>query len=243
VHKILFLFEGWKLLTRKDEPGLGAKVFSITENGTIHVYRDFEDGYQLDEGKDETHGIMVTEKSYANYRFTWEYKWGSKKLNNFALYQYDAGMFYHVQKAKVWPQGYEYQIRWDHRTNQNHTGDVWNCGVGFQWTKGPENSWVPVSAGGEATPHGKGEHLAKADAKFHALDGEWNYCEVIVMGKDFAIQKLNGEVVNIITDLAHDSGPIALQAETAEIFYRNLQIEEFSENKPLSDFCPEGNSE
>lgn len=235
-------FAGWRLLTRKAEVGLGEKVFSIAEGGVIHVYRDFEDGYQLDTGENDTHAIRVTEKSYRNYRFSWDCKWGAKKLNNFAKYQYDAGMFYHVQQAKVWPQGFEYQIRYDHRSDQNHTGDVWNCGVAFRWSKGPNERWLPVEQGGEATARGGGEHLASADAKAHTLDGAWNHCEVIVMGKDFAIHKLNGKIVNVMTDHAHDSGPIALQAETAEVFYRNLRIKEFTEAKPLSDFWPAKNN-
>ena len=86
------------------------------------------------------------------------------------------------------------------------------------------------------TPHRGGQHLAKKDAKVHALNGEWNHCEVIVMGNDFAIQKVNGEVVNIITDLAHESGPLALQAETAEIFYRNIEIKEFKEALEMESF-------
>ncbi|WP_411847389.1 DUF1080 domain-containing protein [Roseibacillus persicicus] len=229
-------FEGWRLITRKSEAGLGEKVFSITKEEEIHVYRDFPDGYQLDEGKDETHAIMLTDRSFENYRFSWEYRWGAKKLNNFGKYQYDAGMFYHVQKGKVWPQGFEYQIRYDHRSEKNHTGDVWNCGVGFEWSKGPKNSWLSEEEGGRPTPHGGGEHLAKADARFHALDGEWNQCEVIVMGKDFAIHKLNGEVVNVITRLAFSSGPIAMQAETAEIFYRNMRIEEFEKPRSMDEF-------
>lgn len=232
-------FEGWKLLTRKAEEGLGEKIFSINESGEIHIYRDFPDGYQLDGKKNDTHAIMVTEKSYQRYHFTWEYKWGTKKLNNFGKYQYDSGMFYHVQQAKVWPQGYEYQIRWDHRTNQNHTGDIWNCEVGFRWSQSENKTWLPVSQGGKPVPHAGGQHLAKPDVLVHALDGEWNQCEVIVMGNDFAIQKLNGVVVNVLTELEHDSGPIAMQAETAEIFYRNLKIQEFSKSLPLSDFFKE----
>lgn len=232
-------FEGWKLITRKQEEGLGERVFSISEKGVIHVYREFPDEYQLDSGENDTHAIMVTEKSFQRYHFKWDYKWGTKKVNNFGKYQYDAGMFYHVQKAKVWPQGYEYQVRYDHRKEKNHTGDVWNCGVGFQWSVGPKNSWLSESEGGKATANRGGEHLAKEEVQVHALNGEWNHCEVIVMGNDYAIQKLNGEVVNVITDLAHDSGPLALQAETAEIFYRNIEIKEFEEALPMEAFLKE----
>ena len=93
-----------------------------------------------------------------------------------------------------------------------------------------------MNLGGKEVSHGKGEHRALQGAEVYALDGKWNRCEVIVMGRDFAVQKLNGKVVNVITNLVHAEGPIALQAETAEIFYRNIRIEEFAEAKPLSDF-------
>jgi hypothetical protein len=72
--------------------------------------------------------------------------------------------------------------------------------------------------------------------KHNALNGEWNQCEIIVMGDSYAIQKLNGEIVNMATDLSVGEGIIGLQSETAEIFYRNIMIKELDEEIPLEVF-------
>ena len=85
-------------------------------------------------------------------------------------------------------------------------------------------------------PIKKAEHLALENAKFNALNNKWNECEVIVMGNEYSIHKLNGQIVNMATNLSQAEGIIGLQSETAEIFYRN--IKEFKESVPIEIFVP-----
>lgn len=229
-------FEDWILLSRDRKPETANKVFSAGKNGEIHVYKEFPDGYQIEGKINDTHALMVTRKSYSRYSFKFDYKWGQKKLNNFNQYQYDAGCYFHMQNHNVWPESLEFQIRFDHIKNQNHTGDFWNCGVGFTWQQGPEDTFLAESRGGKVIPCKKGEHRAASDAVVHGLNDQWNECELIVMGDAFVIQKVNGKVVNYATQLAKASGPISLQAETAEIFYRNIKIKEFAEIHTATEF-------
>ena len=56
------------------------------------------------------------------------------------------------------------------------------------------------------------------------------------MGDEYSIHKLNGQVVNVITNLAHKEGTIGLQAETANFFYRNVKIMEFEESIQIEKF-------
>ena len=56
------------------------------------------------------------------------------------------------------------------------------------------------------------------------------------MGNQYAIHKLNGRVVNMATDLSNSEVIIGLQSETAEIYYRNIQIKEFDETIPMQEF-------
>jgi hypothetical protein len=65
--------------------------------------------------------------------------------------------------------------------------------------------------------------------------GEWNKMKIIVDGAKKATFILNGEVVHEIYDLEKkvdekwvplDKGRIALQAEWAELMYRNIEIKE-----------------
>ena len=71
---------------------------------------------------------------------------------------------------------------------------------------------------------------------FNGLNDKWNYVEIIVMGSDYAIHKLNGDVVNMATNLQPSEGVIGFQSETAEIYYRNIQIKEFDETPPMEQF-------
>jgi hypothetical protein len=232
--------DGWKAIVRKDEPGLAERVFTTDPDGVLHVFRDFPDGYHLDTGENDTHGLIISEKNYSRYSFKWEFKWGTKRINNFKEYQYDAGMYYHVTDAKIWPVGLEYQIRYDHTKDVDHTGDIWNSGKSYTWFEGENNRFALPANGGKARPSAGGEHLAVANAKVHGLDGQWNQCEVIVMGDKYAIHKVNGQVVNMMTDMNVGEGPVSLQSETAEIYYRNMKIREFDEFIPAEEFLKEG---
>lgn len=222
--------DNWKLMCRGKDPALPAKVFTPGDNGELHVFRDFPDGYGMTTNRSHTHGMMFTRKPYSRYSFKFEYKWGTKKLNNFDQFQYDAGCYYHTSVEKVWPHGIEYQVRYNHLEDRNHTGDIWNSNSGFQWVAGPDRTYLPEAEGGVKQEPRGGEHRARSDAVHHALDGQWNQCEIIVMGDQYAIHKLNGKVVNMLTDLKHGEGTIGLQSETAEIYYRNIMIKEFEKD-------------
>ena len=93
-------FTGWDLATRSGDPEEACKVFAI-ENGMVHVFKNHPDSFNLNKGKNLTHGLMYTEKEYESYSFRFEYKWGTKVMNNFNQFQYDAGMYYHVYNDKI----------------------------------------------------------------------------------------------------------------------------------------------
>jgi hypothetical protein len=56
------------------------------------------------------------------------------------------------------------------------------------------------------------------------------------MGNEYSIHILNGEIVNMATNLPFSEGVIGLQSETAEIYYRNIEIKEFDEVVPMEKF-------
>ena len=228
-------FTGWNLAIRSGDAQEARKVFAI-EHGMVHVFKNHPDSFNLDKGKNLTHGLMYTKKEYERFSFRFEYKWGTKVMNNFSQFQYDAGMYYHVYNDKIWPYGLEYQIRYNHLENRNHTGDYWAAKTGMQWYSADGETFSLPADGGQPQPIKNGEHRAKRDAPFHALDGQWNQCEVIVMGDQYSIHKLNGEVVNMATDLSVRKGIIGLQSETAEIYYRNIEIKEFKKFIPAKAF-------
>lgn len=224
---------GWYLKIRSGDAELAKKVYAV-DKGMVHVFKDFPKEYKLNVGGNETHGLFYTNKKYSMFIFKFEYKWGEGKANNFDQYQYDAGMYYHVVDDKIWPTGIEYQVRYNHTENRNHTGDYW--AKDLKWYSKDGKTFTRPCEGGEPVLGHKGEHRASIDAKFNALNGKWNKCEVIVMGDKYSIHKLNGKIVNMATDLPFSEGVIGLQSETAEIFYRNIEIKEFAEEVPMAEF-------
>ncbi len=228
-------FDGWTPKIRKGDEVMLGKVFTM--NGeAIHVYKDFPQDFELNTGANSTHGMLFSKKKYSKYVLKFEYKWGKNRLNNFDQYQYDAGFYYHIINEAVWPAGIEYQIRYDHTKEKNHTGDFWASGVSFQWYADGSGNFLLPKEGGKPEPIKKGEHRGTPKVSYHALDDQWNQCEIIVMENQYAIHKLNGKIVNYATNLSVKEGTIAFQAETAEIFYRNAQIKEFNEIVPVETF-------
>ncbi len=185
-------WEGWNLKIRSGDAEMAKKVYAI-ENGMVHVFKDFPDSIDLNTDKNLTHGLFYTKKKYSKFIFRFEYKWEKKIANNFKQFQYDAGMYYHVYNDAIWPQGIEFQVRYDHIKKINHTGDYWASGTSFQWYAGEDGKFLLPEDGGKEQPIKKGEHLALANAKFNALNNKWNKCEIIVMADKYSIHKLNGK--------------------------------------------------
>ncbi len=226
-------FDNWDLKIRNGDAELAKKVFAI-DNGMVHVFKDFPDNYELGTGVNATHAMLYTKKKFSKFILRFDYKWGKKIANNFDRNQYDSGLYYHIMDDKIWPVGIEYQIRYNHLLNKNHTGDFWANGL--QWFADEKGNFLLPQDGGKALPGKKGELPALPGAPFHALDDQWNVCEIIVMGDQYAIQKLNGEIVNLATNLSQSEGILGFQAETAEIYFRDIRIKEFNEIVPMKNF-------
>jgi hypothetical protein len=230
-------FEGWELLLRDGTPEEAQKVYTIDNDGVLHFFRDLPEGSGSEIRKNAFHGVMATKKSYSMYQLKFEYKWGKKLVNNYRQFQYDAGVFYQITNLKVFPTGLQYQIRYNHEEDRNHTGDFWvTPGKNMQWYSVDGITFTLPSEGGLPQPIKKGEHRVKSNTPYHGLDDEWNQCELIVMGDDYAIHKLNGKLVNMATNLSTGNGPIALEAETGEIFWRNIMIKEYEKPLPMKQF-------
>jgi hypothetical protein len=230
-------FDDWKLLLRNGTAEEIEKVFTIDHDGTLHFFRDLPEG----SGNDETrrnafHGIMATKKNYSRYHLKFEYKWGKKLVNNYDQFQYDAGVFYHIKELKIWPVGLQYQIRYNHITNKNHSGDFVASNVKMQWFSQDDKTFKLPSEGGTPQPIRKGQHFAAKDLNFNGLNDKWNTGEVIVMGDEYALHFLNGKLANMAKNLEPNEGPIAFEAETGEIYWRNIRIKEFKKSVPMQNF-------
>jgi hypothetical protein len=203
------------------EPGTLFKV----EDGVIHVYAT-QPG-----GSPQPHAYLLTDTEFKDYVLTLEYRWGEKKFPPRLENVRDAGLLYHVHRDRPadWPASTEAQIQ------EGDTGDSWAISTqvsSFVDPKSgryalPEYGGVPKTVGQyekfERTRHGR----------MNEYPG-WNKVEIIVRG-DRATHVVNGVVNLRVHDIRSwdaasnawlrlDKGRIALQAESAELFYRNIRV-------------------
>ncbi|RXP62719.1 DUF1080 domain-containing protein [Lutibacter sp. HS1-25] len=224
------LFNGENLdtwyLVVKDSSFSGEKedLFAI-EDGTIHVYPTQE------HNSIQTYAGLMTNKVYSNYKLTLQYKWGVKKFAPRDNFVRDAGVIFHQFGPDViWPTGVECQIQ------EGDTGDIW--AIGAKVTSKVSRVIRNYDPNGELVTRGTPKEKFQ---RFHrSYDWEipgWNTLEIEVKG-DCAKYTLNGHVVNEVIDMQKyneelgiyeplTSGKILIQAEGAELYYRNIFIEEF----------------
>jgi hypothetical protein len=224
--------DGWSVQYASKTPADAPPAASIfrVENGEIHAYPTQA------AGSEQPNAVLVTTSDHRDYRLSLEYKWGEKKFPPRLDHVRDAGLLYNVHRDRPadWPAAIESQIQ------EGDTGDLWAVSArasSFIDPKSqryalPENGGVAITVGNE----GKFERVRHG--RVNEYPG-WNTVEVIVRG-DRATHIVNGVVNMRASDLKSwdatsnswvplNHGRIALQAESAEIFYRNIRI------RPLTD--------
>jgi hypothetical protein len=218
---------GWTVHYASKTPGDApppATLFAV-ESGTIHAYPTQAAGSR------QPNAYLESSAEYQDYVLSLEYRWGEKKFEPRNEHPRDAGVIYHVHRERAgdWPAGAEAQIQ------EGDTGDSW--AVSSQLT-----SFVDPKTGLYALPeHGGVAQTVGHDGTFertrHSRVNEypgWNTLEVIVRG-DRATHVVNGVANMRVYDIRGwdaaakswvkvERGRIALQAESAEIFYRNIRV-------------------
>lgn len=224
---------GWTAARSKGAGDTGAYSVNLEEKA-IHVYA----GKEAD-SKQET-DCLNTDTEYSHYILKLEYKWLEKRFAPRTDWDRDAGLLFHVHGnlKKVWPLSLEMQIGESPADKPNakgskgrfHTGDLFVLGKNLRTdTAKKRNFYDPKSdrAAGRSVYTKLGVEKPK---------GEWNEMEIQVHGSEKATFILNGEVVletfnftqknkdGELTPL--EKGRIGLQAEWAELLYRNIRIKE-----------------
>lgn len=182
-------------------------------------------------GEKQEFGYIATEREYSHYRVRFQYKWGQKKFPPRDKAKRDSGILYHfVGEDKIWPMSLECQVQ------EGDTGDFFMVG-GTQITttvtsleERPRRfdpmgvKWVQ-----------RGGRIVKSETVDSLTD--WNTVEVVVNGAEEAAHFVNGKLVNRGWDLRRpapddpermiplERGRILFQAEGAEVFYRNIEIQ------------------
>lgn len=212
-------------------------AFSVNEEEkALHVYK----GKQGDSKQDTD--CLNTEKEFSHYILKLEYQWAGKRFSPRTEWDRDAGLLFHVHGdvKKVWPHSLEMQIGESPADKKHgpdsegrfHTGDLFVLGrhLKVDATRTGRN----YDPAGEKMTGGSGPTPLGTEKPF----GEWNEVEIQVHGAEKATFILNGEVVHEITNMQQQGkdgkfvplaqGHIGLQAEWAEILYRNIRIKEIA---------------
>ncbi|WP_309571593.1 DUF1080 domain-containing protein [Deinococcus sp.] len=201
------------------------------ENGALHVLN------VPVTGKEREFGYLATTAQHSDYRLRLQYRWGEKTFAPRAGQPRDAGVLYHVTGPDgIWPSAVEFQVM------EGHTGDLWALnGTNLSTTTSPGSDGDP-----KYDPFGEPLTTAFPAESYKRLqraldvpenDGGWNDLEMVVSG-DEAVQIVDGQVTARVTGLrAPDgspltSGRIALQAEGAEVYYRNIDLRPLAYTPP-----------
>jgi hypothetical protein len=188
----------------------------------------------------EVFGELRTTGSFKDYHLTLQFKWGDKKWppRERTETPRDSGLLYHVHAApgaegRTWARSIELQIQ------ERDVGDLYAVGSAIAvrakarpgtkpalYDYDPTGEWTFFSQSQGAS----GRAIKQPDNE--KPTGEWNTVELIAFG-DEAIHIVNGKVVmrlhgplRIDSDVPTPitSGPIILQSEGAEVFYRDIRI-------------------
>lgn len=153
-------------------------------------------------------GYIATKKSYKNFHLSLEFKWGERKFPPREHEKRDAGICFNVDLVdnKIWPKSAECQIQ------EGDVGDLWLI-----------DSVTAFVDGLQTEPKDYAQVVKIKDGE--RSHGEWNKVEVISNNGKFVFM-VNGHLVNEGEYLSITSGRILLQSEGAEVYYRDVKIEE-----------------
>jgi hypothetical protein len=216
----------------------------------IHVYGDLpnqskQELYMLETVASYAHYNLYWEYQWGTKKFQNQTD-GTASATNLTLYPRDAGLMWALNGdlTQVWPSSVEFQNKW------GTTGDIFALysqveSYGMPGSATNLTTYEPPDAGGVETlvngSNGYVQHHRSADWELttNLIDGGvstdgagtgWNECLLEANG-GAALYYVNGHLVNQTvsvmdaTGKAVTSGAVAWQAESAEVYYRNMRIQ------------------
>ncbi len=180
-------------------------TFDTLDKAAPETIWEIKDGTIVVNGKDGPAGVMRTDKSYSNYTLEFEWRWMDGKGNS--------GCLIHCSKPRlmnVWPKSIEVQLM------AEQAGDFWLIGETIEVN--PEQ----IALGKNGKPSRRRLNLTDDSEK---TLGEWNQMRVVTKGTNVEVF-VNGTLVNKGWNASVSEGAICLQAEKANIQFRNIRIKE-----------------
>jgi 3-keto-disaccharide hydrolase len=221
--------DGWS--TWLSGPAPASPVFSVVPD---------VDGRAAIRISGQVFGEMRTTESFQNYHVRLQFKWGVAKWppRDKPETPRDSGLLYHVhappgENGRVWARSIELQIQ------EHDVGDLYAIGSAIGVRAKRRSGSNPPEY--EYDPHGEWWFFSQSHGSLGRCikqpdnekpTGEWNTVELVAFGEE-SIHIVNGKVVmRLRHPLRIDrdkpelvtSGPLILQSEGAEVFYRDIEI-------------------
>ena len=231
--------KGWAS-ARSEEKGDTGPFSVNAEEKAIHVYAGQE------EGSKQRNDCLNTDKEYSHFILKLEYKWVGKRYAPRTDWDRDAGLLFHIHgdRTKVWPLSLEMQIGESPGDKNFAKGSAGRFHTGDLFVLGKQLRTDTPLDGKRYSENGKSKtgRSVETELGVEKPQGEWNEMEIQVHGSEKAIFIFNGEVVLQTFNFTQENeagervplekGRIGLQAEWAEIMYRNIRIKEFKPEEP-----------
>lgn len=221
--------DGWYTFLKDRGRDLDPKGVFTVKDGMIRI-------------SGEEWGCITSVEEYENYRLVTEFKWGDLTFEPRLDNARDCGILLHSMgedggSAGTWMHSIECQMI------EGGTGDFIVVGDGsdeFQITStvAPEkqgNSFVFKEDGHPETINGGRINWFGRDPEWkdvlgfrgakdvELMPGQWNTLECICEGDQITIF-LNGILVNMATHVKPSKGRIQIQSESAEVFFRKVEL-------------------
>jgi hypothetical protein len=237
---------GWCVLIAGQEKNVDPNHIFSVKDGVVHAFKDAPNGAKM------PFGGILTEKEYSRFHLRLEFKWGVKKFAPRQNVPRDAGILFHATPPdRIWPQSVECQIQ------EGDVGDIYAVYSTVTTTIDPKTKGdidpvsklnspvfmeaseggVPVTQTAQGSPWDVGRVRRSHDWEHEG----WNTVDVIADG-DRAVYLVNGKINNRCTNICRPDpknpqrtiplthGKILLQAEGAEVLYRNIKIRNLSDS-------------
>lgn len=209
----------------------------------------------MDEGEPVLHitgeiwGGLTTRESFSNFHLRTQIKWGDARWEPRKETVRDNGILYHCNgphgvAGGNWKQSLEFQVQ------EKDMGDFWQVGgtraeiraslIDGKYCFDPKADWLHFGQPDPERQPALKPSAAHLPGDFEKPHGEWNNLDLYVIGSD-AIHVVNGTVVLALKNSSAidrgskaetplTAGQLQIQSESAECFYRRLEI------APLEEF-------
>ncbi|HVU24612.1 MAG TPA: DUF1080 domain-containing protein [Opitutus sp.] len=247
-------FAGWSTWLQKPEPASDVPGMARGPDGKyaepigahrdpLHVFTIVEeDGRPAIRISGEAFGELRSAASFGNFRLRLQFKWGRKQWppRDKPGTPRDSGLLYYVHAApgaegRTWARSIELQIQ------EHDVGDLYAIGSEISVRCTPRTA-PDGKVLFDYDPHGEWKVFSQVPGKEGRCvkqpdnerpNGAWNTVEVVCLGED-TLHVVNGRVVMRLhaprridgpAPAPVTSGPVILQSEGAEIFYRDIEVE------------------